>query len=250
MDIASYQVKSNILENSLRDAFTKERGVFRDKVLSCGSKSSTSNTLLHDIRNSLTCSLINMQYLRTLCNDDELLAVESALSSLEHVCLLVQSASNECHALLDLGEILNASIKAFFPENSDSVAMEFPSTKVYIRGNITKLQRIFYNILNNVSEELSYCSDGLASPPYINIEVQLAGKAVIVKISNYCSSLKVMSTKMIPTLIEKGVTTKPNNSGLGLFIVKNLVEQHFNGSVTYEYSSNTFTTTLRFNSYN
>lgn len=89
---------------------------------------------------------------------------------------------------------------------------------VIIRGNRDKLKQVFLNLLFNACEA-AYPGQIITVYPYLNPDTQ----RVIIQIHNRGKSVP---THLLPLLGHQQVTTKPSGHGLGLILVKKIVDAH------------------------
>ncbi|HHP7230824.1 MAG TPA: PAS domain-containing sensor histidine kinase [Xenococcaceae cyanobacterium] len=104
---------------------------------------------------------------------------------------------------------------------------------VWIKGDRNKLKQIFINLIINAceaiepGEEILWEIVPLASKDRVDIQIHNGGQPI--------------SPQLMPNLVTPWVTTKPEGTGLGLVIAKQLVEAH-GGELTINSSNNRGTT--------
>jgi nitrogen fixation/metabolism regulation signal transduction histidine kinase len=114
--------------------------------------------------------------------------------------------------ILTLYESLGSSIQV-------ELAHELPS----IVGDAAQLRQVVHNLLQNAQDAL-----GEAAEPRIVVRSELAGNAVRFSVTDNGSGFP---EHLMKRAFEPYVTTKPKGTGLGLVIVKKIVEEH-GGDVT------------------
>jgi nitrogen fixation/metabolism regulation signal transduction histidine kinase len=114
--------------------------------------------------------------------------------------------------ILTLYESLGSSIQV-------ELAHELPS----IVGDAAQLRQVVHNLLQNAQDAL-----GEAAEPRIVVRSELAGNTVRFSVTDNGSGFP---EHLMKRAFEPYVTTKPKGTGLGLVIVKKIVEEH-GGDVT------------------
>lgn len=128
--------------------------------------------------------------------------------------------------VVDLLKQLQEELYPLLEENQLTARMQ-GETDLFLTGDGTLLARVFENLLVNA---IRYGADG----QYIDIHCYLEKKEAVVQIINYGSSIPADE---IPYLFDmfytgdKSRTEQSNSTGLGLFIAKNIIEQH-HGTIT------------------
>ncbi|NMD71489.1 HAMP domain-containing histidine kinase [Bacillus sp. DNRA2] len=132
--------------------------------------------------------------------------------------------------LTDLLYQLNEELYPAFKKNHIVARME-SSAHLHILGDGELLARVFENLLTNA---IRYGNEG----QYVDINGFIEADEVVVQVVNYGDSIPPAE---IPHLFDmfytgdKARTHQGGGTGIGLFIAKNIVEQH-NGTITVESS--------------
>ncbi|MCU6709972.1 HAMP domain-containing histidine kinase [Paenibacillus sp. J5C_2022] len=132
---------------------------------------------------------------------------------------------------VDLSELLLQLNEEFYPvlDNQSLTSRLQVTPSLTVVGDSELLARVFENLLSNA---VQYGREGR----YIDISCELDGGEVLVRIVNYGDSI---SPEDLPHIFDMFYTSDKariyheNSSGLGLFIAKNIVEQH-KGTITAE----------------
>lgn len=205
------------------------------------------STLSHEIRTPLTSvkgfceTLLNSydkiddekkkEFLNIILNQSKRLInlVENVLSVAKLDC----GNSNIILSKINAVDILNTSLKITKINYKDfNFNITKPKNNLYILSDNDKTQQIFLNILDNACKYSKNSNN-------IDIKIFLTQKDkedyVAYSIKNYGSYIKKEDeTKIFEkfTRLESYITSATQGSGLGLYIVKNLIEQ-LKGSITF-----------------
>ncbi|MDF2836895.1 MAG: histidine kinase [Paenibacillus sp.] len=220
----------NLAGEKLREA--QERGDFAEN-----SKEQLVLNLAHDLRTPLT-SVIG--YLDFILKNEELRPEQT-----RHYATIAYTKSQRLEQLidelfevtrmnygklkidrkpLDLSELLQQMNEEFYPvmENRGLTARLSVEPELMVRGDGELLARVFENLLSNA---VHYGGDG----EYIDVHGLTEGEQVVVRIANYGNRI---SPEDLPHIFDmfytsdKARTYHEGSTGLGLFIARNLVEQH------------------------
>lgn len=229
----------NLASEKLQEAI--QRGDFSES-----SKDQLVVNLAHDLRTPLTSVL---GYLDLILKDESLTKEQT-----RHFLTIAFTKSQRLERLIEelfeitrmnygmlpvekkkinLTDLLNQLREELYPlfEKNRLIARMNCDPHLLILGDGDLLARVFENLLTNA---IRYGYDG----QYIDINGFIAESDVIVQIVNYGDSIP---KDELPHLFDmfyigdKSRTHKENSTGLGLFIAKNIVEQH-NGAITAESS--------------
>lgn len=181
--------------------------------------------ICHELRNPLTLlsgtlQLIETQhpetktfaYWDTLC--DDLHYMEALLSELSQY----NNSSSLTFCRFSLRSFLERLVLSF-AASLDGTGIEFTSqlgSLPEITGDKTKLQQALFNLLRNAKEAMDGCGTIFLSA---NI---LSGEAVIEIRDSGCG----MTEQQLQTVFTPFITYKSGGTGLGLPIVKNIIEAH------------------------
>ncbi|AZN42402.1 sensor histidine kinase [Paenibacillus albus] len=230
----------NLAGEKLRQAL--ERGDFAEN-----SKEQLVLNLAHDLRTPLTSVL---GYLDFILKNDNLTPEQT-----KHYTSIAYTKSQRLERLIDnlfevtrmnygkltvnynhpvdLSELLLQLNEELYPlfEKQSLISRLSVTPALKVRGDSELLVRVFENLLSNAAH---YGSEG----QYVDIECQLDSEEVVVRIINYGDSI---SPEDLPHIFDmfytsdKARTYHEGSTGLGLFIAKNIVEQH-HGTITVESS--------------
>lgn len=206
----------------------------------------TLSRISHEIRNPLTMisstlQLIEKQHPEVLdyshwpAIQQDIVFMEKLLEDLSSYNngTRIQKRSIRTSAFLEHTALSFASAYADFPmEFTSEICQNLPD----IRGDATKLQQLFLNLLRNSLEATSYCGK-------IRLTATQKSDSIVIEISdNGCG----IQDSQLPDIFTPFATYKENGTGLGLPIAKSVVEAH-KGSISVTsvpLESTTFTVTL------
>lgn len=229
----------NLASEKLQEAM--QRGDFSES-----SKDQLVVNLAHDLRTPLTSVL---GYLDLILKEENLTKEQT-----RHFLTIAFTKSQRLERLIDelfeitrmnygmlpvgkkeinLTDLLNQLLEELYPlfEKNRLIARMNCDTHLPIMGDGDLLARVFANLMTNA---IRYGYDG----QYIDINGSIDENDVVIQVVNYGDSIP---KDELPHLFDmfyigdKSRTHKENSTGLGLFIAKNIVEQH-NGSITAESS--------------
>ncbi|WP_044477273.1 sensor histidine kinase [Paenibacillus antibioticophila] len=225
----------NLAGQQLREAL--QRGDFAEN-----SKEQLVLNLAHDLRTPLT-SVIG--YLDFILQGKDLTAeqmkhyltiaytksqrLERLIDELFEITRMNYGKMNMNRQTLDLTELLTQlaeELVPLFEKNGLTARLEFDSGLVAF-GDGELLARVFENILSNA---VRYGSDG----EYVDIVGRLEGAEIVITVTNYGNSIPEAELSHVFEMFftgDRARTHKEGSTGLGLFIAKNIVEQH-GGSIS------------------
>lgn len=227
----------NLASEKLKQAV--ERGDFSES-----SKDQLVVNLAHDLRTPLTSVL---GYLDLILKDESL-----TKEQVRHFLTIAFTKSQRLERLIDelfeitrmnygmlpvekkslnLTDLLNQLKEELYPAfKKNHLAARMDSTPLLpIFGDGELIARVFENLLTNA---IRYGYEG----QYVDITGTIDGDEVVVQVVNYGDSIP---PEELPHLFDmfytgdKARTHQEDSTGLGLFIAKNIVEQH-NGTITAE----------------
>jgi len=131
--------------------------------------------------------------------------------------------------LFELRDVINKSIsliEASYKSSSINLSLNIDnSANVMINGSGSKLSQVFLNILNNAKDAL-YSKD----EKEVFIEVYLKDGYIVTKIHDSAGGIP---SDIMPKIFDPYFTTKHKSqgTGIGLFMSRKIVAQHFDGSI-------------------
>ncbi|MHA4262739.1 HAMP domain-containing sensor histidine kinase [Bacillus cereus] len=227
----------NIASEKLKEAV--ERGDFAES-----SKDQLVVNLAHDLRTPLTSVL---GYLDLILKDENL-----TKEQIKHFSTIAFTKSQRLESLIDelfeitrmnygmlkidiktinMSELLIQLDEEVYPllEKKHLEARLNVDPHLYINGDGKLLARVFENLLTNA---VRYGDNG----QFVDMNGYVDNGEVIVQIINYGNSIPEKDLPHIFDMFytgDKARTKQQDSTGLGLFIAKNIVEQH-NGTISVE----------------
>lgn len=227
----------NLASEKLKQAV--ERGDFSES-----SKDQLVVNLAHDLRTPLTSVL---GYLDLILKDESL-----TKEQVRHFLTIAFTKSQRLERLIDelfeitrmnygflpvekkrinLTDLLNQLKEELYPvfKNNQLVARMDSIPHLPILGDGELIARVFENLLTNA---IRYGYEG----QYVDINGTIDADEVVVQVVNYGDSIPPDELPHIFDMFytgDKARTHQEDSSGLGLFIAKNIVEQH-NGTINVE----------------
>ena len=229
----------NLASEKLEEAI--QRGDFTES-----SKDQLVVNLAHDLRTPLTSVL---GYLDLLIQDENLTKEQAedylriAFSKSERLERLIDELfemTRMNYGLLpveekaiDLADLLRQLTEELYPlfERNQLVARVKIASQLPVYGDGEMLSRVFENILTNA---IRYGYDG----QFVDIKGSIDRDEIVVQIINYGDSIPESELPHLFDMFytnDKARTYREDSTGLGLFIAKNIVEQH-KGKISAESS--------------
>lgn len=220
----------NLASDKLKHAL--ERGDFAET-----SKEQLVLNLAHDLRTPLTSVL---GYLDFILHDENLTTeqikrytgiaysksqrLEKLIDELFEIARMNYGQLKMNKQLIDLSELLIQLNEELYPalERSHLTTRLHVTPHVTIRGDGVLLARVFENLLTNA---IRYGKEG----QYIDIHCNLEAGNAVVQVINYGQRIPPEELPYIFDMfytVDKARTEREGSSGIGLFIAKNIVEQH------------------------
>lgn len=183
----------------------------------------------HEIKNPLTPMKLNLQYLQHLMKsnpEDFREKFEKASAGIIEQIDALAGIANEFSNFaklpaarlqeVNLVEIISSSAQIFESHKNISISNRVEEKELWVMGDKDQCLRVFNNILKNAVQAL----DGVAAP-VIGIRSEAQDGKVTIRISdNGCG----IDEAQKPKIFSPNFTTKSTGSGLGLAMVKNIMD--------------------------
>ncbi|MBA3679814.1 MAG: HAMP domain-containing histidine kinase [Bacteroidetes bacterium] len=200
----------------------------------------------HEIKNPLTPMKLNLQYLQHLMKnnpDDFKEKFEKASAGIIEQIDSLATIANEFSSFakfpktnlqtINLFEIIKTSELTFENHKNISIVNHISKNEIQVLGDKDQALRVFNNILKNAVQALDE-----RESPKIEISMNENDTSVIILITDNGVGI---GAEMKQKLFTPNFTTKNTGSGLGLAMVKNIM-QGFNGKVWFDSEINKGTT--------
>lgn len=126
--------------------------------------------------------------------------------------------------LLDMHQLLN-EVMGLYEANSSPIALQLNAERSWLNGDPTRLRQIVHNLLHNAHDALQQ-----AEHPQIVLATASTPAEFILTVHDNGSGIQ---ENVLARIFEPYMTTKTKGTGLGLPIVKKIVEEH-GGGITIE----------------
>jgi PAS domain S-box-containing protein len=194
--------------------------------------------LAHEIKNPLTpiqLSAERLQYKlheKLGAEDAQLLqrATQTIVSQVAAMKKMVMEFADYARApavqltALDMHQLLN-EVMGLYEANSSPIILQLNAAHARINGDATRLRQVIHNLLHNAHDALKNVVD-----PQIILRTENMQNTLKLSVRDNGSGFP---EHIIARVFEPYMTTKDKGTGLGLPIVKKIVEEH-GGSITIE----------------
>ena len=131
-------------------------------------------------------------------------------------------------APLDLNRLVR-QVLALYENSSVPIAKNLSEPLPPVWADGTQIRQVIHNLVQNAQDALEHLAARGASPA-IEVRTELAGDRVRLAVSDNGGGFP---EELMARIFEPYVTTKPRGTGLGLAMVKKIVDEH-HGAVTIE----------------
>jgi PAS domain S-box-containing protein len=194
--------------------------------------------LAHEIKNPLTpiqLSAERLQYKlsdKLTLEDAKLLkrATQTIVSQVAAMKKMVTEFADYARApaiqltVLDMHHLLN-EVMGLYEANSSPIALQLQAKYSRINGDATRVRQVVHNLLHNAHDALKNIEN-----PQIVLRTENIGNSIKLSVLDNGSGFP---EKMLARAFEPYMTSKDKGTGLGLPIVKKIVEEH-GGAITIE----------------
>ncbi|SSY80791.1 HAMP domain-containing histidine kinase [Alysiella crassa] len=191
--------------------------------------------LAHEIRNPLTPIQLSAERLAwklqgKLNETDEQILIKSTDTIVKQVAALkemVEAFRNYARAPslkmteLNLNE-LTEEVLLLYENHSCAFTYELSNIPLLLKADTTALRQVLHNLFKNAAEAAA-----TETQPTVHVRTQQIGNQITLTVQN---NGKSFSKHMLQNAFEPYITDKPSGTGLGLPVVKKIIEEH-NGSI-------------------
>jgi signal transduction histidine kinase len=192
----------------------------------------------HEIKNPLTPMKLNLQYLQHLMKNDPAAFGEKFEKASAGIIEQINSLANIANEFsnfaklpgtqlqtINLAEVINTALLIFENQKNIAIINQVAEPEILVKGDRDQCIRVFNNVLKNAVQALEE-----AENPVIEIMAEMRHEAVVISIRDNGSGI---AGELQPKIFTPNFTTKSTGSGLGLAMVKNIM-QGFGGNVWFE----------------
>lgn len=195
----------------------------------------------HEIKNPLTPIKLSTQYLAKAWDEkapdfDARLQryTQTLIEQIDNLSNIASEFSNfgklpESHVGKVCINDVVASVVSLFRSEDYNITIDQPETAIYVLADESQLVRVFNNLIKNAVQAL--VSDRVGE---IHFHIKKKDEWVTVEIKDNGCGIDDIQKKRI---FQPNFTTKSSGTGLGLAMVKNIIES-FNGRISFESEPN------------
>jgi nitrogen fixation/metabolism regulation signal transduction histidine kinase len=132
-------------------------------------------------------------------------------------------------ALLDLNALVH-QVLALYENSSVPIAKQLAEPLPAVWADGAQIRQVIHNLVQNAQDALEHAAARGGTSPAIEVRTELAGDRVRLAVSDNGGGFP---EELMARIFEPYVTTKPRGTGLGLAMVKKIVDEH-HGAVTIE----------------
>jgi PAS domain S-box-containing protein len=194
--------------------------------------------LAHEIKNPLTPIQLSAERLQHKLSDklDEpdarLLqrATQTIVSQVAALKNMVADFADYARApapkltLLDMHQLLN-EVMGLYEANSSPITLQLGADRTLLNGDGTRLRQVVHNLLHNAHDALQHVEH-----PQITVVTASDSREFSLMVSDNGSGIQ---EHILARIFEPYMTTKTKGTGLGLPIVKKIIEEH-GGNISIE----------------
>ncbi len=194
--------------------------------------------LAHEIKNPLTPIQLSAERLQHKLNeklneqDAKLLhrATQTIVSQVAAMKNMVSDFADYARSpaakltLLDMHQLLN-EVMGLYEANSSPIKLQLNASQTWLNGDATRLRQIVHNLLHNAHDALQQ-----ADNPQIIVSTTSTSSEFQLTVKDNGSGIQ---EQVLSRIFEPYMTTKSKGTGLGLPIVKKIVEEH-GGKISIE----------------
>jgi len=145
---------------------------------------------------------------------------------------------------VDLNVLIDSALEMLqFKIKSKKVNLvkNFQKDLPMFRGSFTQLQEVFFNILDNSYDAMMQRKDDLGEPDYvgqIEVDASAQGENLVISIKDNGIGIKKDNINKLftPFFTTKGTSKK--GTGLGLYVIRQIIQENHNGKVSLQSKEN------------
>ena len=191
----------------------------------------TASAIAHEIRNPLGAMKLFISILKSDLKEnfqvqDTLKQIDICISSLDNVVSnVLQFSKNNKNSFspINIISIIKEQLGILKCSIKKEIVVEenYNNDNIFVLGNEASLGRVFYNLfLNSIQAQ--------KENPYIRVSASLKEKEVVVQVCDHGNGIK---EEILSKIFDPFVSTKNEGTGLGLAVVKQILDSH-NAKIT------------------
>lgn len=220
-----------------------QAGVLERQVKSLSSVANmayVAGSINHDLKNHLTKALMAMDFLKRNYSDlynndpdfkkwlDKSITSNSRIASLSSNYLkLLRGSPSEKAESFSINEavlVVKELTSDVMYQNEIKLGLPSLSKELNIFANKTLFEQLLINLTNNSIDAIKGSVDA-----WVEIRWNQVGKNVVIRVTDSGDGIPV---DIHPKIFERGLSSKPDGNGLGLWLTKEIIEE-MKGSIKY-----------------
>lgn len=208
-----------------------------------------STALFHDLANHVMSVSIDIEGLQKEQRSDMLARIQDNVHHIDGVVRRVRqqiSGKNKAERfdVIDETREVMSMLTYFSSRRRVSIELQTPSPHrpIAFRGDLTRFRQLIINLLSNAIEAYP-SSKGRRQRP-VTINISRPSDTLIITVTDYGKGIR---PALQARIFEPFYSTKDEGTGIGLFIVKKIVEEDLGGNIAVtsnKQTGTTFTVTL------
>lgn len=196
-----------------------------------------SSALFHDLANHLTSVSLDIEGLGSSQKSVLLDRVQEDIGYIDDVVQRVRlqlrgQGSIERFKIVDEINKVTKILRSKVVQAHINLTITAPTKPIYFKGDIIPFRQIITNLINNAID--AYASSTSSKPKVIAVDVGIAGNQIIISVTDWGVGIKPISLGQI---FQPFYSSKMDGTGIGLFIVKQIVENDLKGTIVASSSS-------------
>ncbi|WP_070120647.1 sensor histidine kinase [Bacillus marinisedimentorum] len=222
-----YNTFSHDMHEEQQKRFAQQKVLLQNEKLATVGRLSAG--IVHEIRNPLTPIRGFLQLIRTDVSKDKIQYVDLAIDELDRANMLVNSLlefsrpGNEKQKMLpvnlnELFEQVNLLVEANLYKKNILYSYQIPEGLPPVWGNKDALIQVLYNLCNNAIEAMEGQETGK-----LELKAAAGDENCVITVKD---TGKGMSKEELNNVAKPFFTTKKTGTGLGLFMTKEIIQEH------------------------
>lgn len=190
-----------------------------------------SSALFHDLANHLTSVSLDIEGLGSSQKSVLLDRVQEDIGYIDDVVQRVRlqlrgQGSIERFKIVDEINKVTKILRSKLVQARINLTITAPAKPIYFNGDIIPFRQIITNLISNAID--AYTSSTSSKPKVIAVDVGIAGNQIIISVTDWGVGIKPISLGQI---FQPFYSSKMDGTGIGLFIVKQIVENDLKGTI-------------------
>lgn len=193
-----------------------------------------STALFHDLANHLSSMSLDIEGLKRRRQSEIVERIQQDIHYIDEVVQRVrqQMQGKQSNQRFDAYEEIQTVVSMLqFAANRAGVIVTVsgPEERLALSGDITRFRQIIINILSNAIESYAGLKLPKTQQPVVTVSIDEVDDGLQIIIADFGWGI---TKKQQQKIFEPFYTTKDAGVGIGLFIVRQVVEQDFNGTIS------------------